>query len=652
MKAAPPAESAGAGLRNLVVFSDPHFGCQSGLCPPDGASLSGGGRYKCSRLQAIVFSWWQEFWNEFVPAATHGEPYIVLSNGDTLEGRHHQATTQFSQNLADQQKLAVRVLRPIIRKAERFYMVRGTEAHVGPDAENEEKLAEQLKAKQTIDGNYSRYDLWLRMGDHLIHALHHIGVTSSTQHETSALNSELSAELVEAAKMHRQPPSVILRAHRHRASEVRIPTDEGPITVAVTPGWQLKMLALNTPLPTPSGWTTMGEVQVGGVLFDEKGKRCRVIAAHPITMRPESYSVRFSNGETVRACADHLWQTTACVDRPGVPGHGGEKRPLTRVRTTREIKDTLTYGKKGDRNHHLQMPEPLLLPDTNLPVDPYILGCWLGDGDSDGARLTCSKTDAAQYKREFAEVGYILQPQANKGRRCPRFSIRRARRRPYGPVPKRDPLNLRRVLRDLGVIGNKHIPQAYLRASFSQRLALLQGLMDTDGQTDGRSLCLFTTTRPALRDGIAELLATLGIKFVQSERTAKLYGRELGAFWIHQFFMSPDVMPVFRLSRKLGRVPLASSRKTAQKSRVVHIVSVEPCEPVPMRCIAVDSPSRLYRFGRTMLYTHNTPHTWKIAGARLSQPQFGGTVVRLDGRDQPYTQAFLRFLTPDEPEVA
>jgi hypothetical protein len=576
---------------------------------------------------------WESFWNDFVPEATRDEPFAFVHNGDAVEGIHHGATTQISHNLDDQRRLAEVVLRPIIKRSVAYYHIRGTEAHVGQSAQDEEQLARALGAVPSTEKQHARYDLWIEVGGALVHLLHHIGTTGSQAYEATAVHKELVEEYSEAARWSRRPPDCLVRSHRHRYLQTRIPTARGHAIAVVTPGWQGKMLALDTPLPTPEGWTTMGEVRPGDTLFDEKGKPCMVITVLPIDKSPESYVVGFSNGESVKACGDHLWLTTANVDKPGVPG-GRRKRPLSRVRTTREIRDTLLYGKNRDKNHRIPMPEALVLPEAELPIDPYVLGCWLGDGDSDCARMTLSAEDAdtlagsfekakTRLSRQKQPLSYALRKIAENGE----------------PLSKNDPANLQIVLRRENLLRNKHIPSAYLRASFSQRLSLLQGLMDTDGYAENRGrVCEFCTTLPSLRDGTCELLATLGIKYSCVEGPSFLRGQRCKNHWKIRFFISPDKMPVFRLPRKLDRIPLASSRRYSQRSRATQIVSVEPCDPVPMRCIAVDSESHLYRFGRTMLPTHNSPFAWKVAGGRLTTPQFGGIVIRWSDEGELYVR--------------
>jgi hypothetical protein len=224
---------------NLVVVSDLHCGCRMGLCPPRGASLDDGGDYKPSKLQKAIWSHWDEFWGEFVPVATHGEPFTVVINGDAIDGVHHRSTTQVSHNLFDQKKIAYEVLKPVVEACDgRFYMIRGTAAHVGESGVQEEELAKALGAIPNDEGQYSRYELWKRVGKGLVHALHHVGTTGSSHYESSAVHAEMIAEFVESARWDGQPPNIVVRSHRHRYLKTEFATARGFGMSVVTPGWQ------------------------------------------------------------------------------------------------------------------------------------------------------------------------------------------------------------------------------------------------------------------------------------------------------------------------------------------------------------------------------------------------------------------------------
>jgi hypothetical protein len=258
-------------VRNIVIISDTHCGCRVAIHPPEPSRVDGGGQYVPSDFQRKMWRLWLEFWSEWVPEVTRGEAYDVVHNGDAIDGSHHNSTTQISHNIEDQIRIAERVIAPQVeachKKGGTYYHIRGTEAHVGQSGEYEERLARNLGAKPNGDGQHARFDLWKRVGTStkrvqapLVHLLHHIGTTSSAAHESSAVNAELTAEYVEAARWGREPPDFVVRSHRHRSIAVDLNSAKGYAAAIVTPAWQGK---------TPYAWKIPGarisEPQIGGI---------------------------------------------------------------------------------------------------------------------------------------------------------------------------------------------------------------------------------------------------------------------------------------------------------------------------------------------------------------------------------------------------
>ena len=256
-------------INNLIVISDTHCGCRLGLCPPGPIQLDNGGTYFPSAFQEKMWSMWREFWDEWVPMVTRGEPYDIAHNGDAIDGVHHRSTTQISQDIEDQLRIAEKALQPEVSKCKllggSYYHIRGTEAHVGSSGVYEEQLAARLGAKPNKENQHARFDLWKRVGGAggpLVHLLHHIGTTSSAAHESSAVNAEMTASYVEAGRWHREPPDYIVRSHRHRSIAVDINSAKGYAAAIVTPAWQGK---------TPFVWKVPGarlsEPQIGGIII-------------------------------------------------------------------------------------------------------------------------------------------------------------------------------------------------------------------------------------------------------------------------------------------------------------------------------------------------------------------------------------------------
>lgn len=358
-------------------------------------------------------------------------------------------------------------------------------------------------------------------------------------------------------------------------------------------GWESsgKALALDTPLPTPTGWTTMGDVAVGDEVLGADGAPCRVVFATEVQHGRECFAVQFSDGARIVADAEHLWS---------VQSRYATHEVAPRVASTRELAQDVSrdYG-NGDVRYRWRVPVAgaLDLPEAVLPLSPYALGVWLGDGHSANDRIT------------VCDQGIL---DALRGDGCQLFRM----------TPAADRVVNHRItfdgaqtfysgLRALGLVNNKHVPAAYLRASRAQRIALLQGLMDTDGYApkDARS-CEIVTVRPALRDGIMELVRTLGLRPSLVEDRAMLDGRDCGPRYRISF--KPSGFNPFRLARKAERVDLTVTRRPRAQSR--SIVSITPVPSVSVRCIQVDSADHLYLAGRDMVPTHNTTVTMRAVG--------------------------------------
>ena len=193
---------------------------------------------------------------------------MVVHNGDCVDGAPHGSVAQISHLMDDQVVAAVDLMSPIVRnkKVQAYYHIRGTESHIGKSGELEERTAKTLSAVKDDDGRFARWELWLRMGDdkneHLVHFLHHIGSTGSTHYESSAVMAELAAELTEAARWGERPASAIVRSHRHRSIEVRIPSSHGWRFAVVTPAFQLK-----TPFAYKIPGARLAPAQIGGIVL-------------------------------------------------------------------------------------------------------------------------------------------------------------------------------------------------------------------------------------------------------------------------------------------------------------------------------------------------------------------------------------------------
>ncbi|MEQ4300613.1 replicative DNA helicase [Plantactinospora sp. B6F1] len=337
------------------------------------------------------------------------------------------------------------------------------------------------------------------------------------------------------------------------------------VIVAGRPGLG-KALSLDTPLPTPNGWTTMGRVREGDYLLGADGRPTRVTHAFEVMHGRPCYEVEFSDGSVIVADAEHLWKTTTRASRRSsatLQERVGREfaqivpqavRTLPDVVTTRQIMHTLRTRTAGRRpTHAVENCAPLELPERELMIPPYVLGVWLGE---------------AGHRRFGSPVGR---------------------------------------LRDLEALGNTHIPGEYLRASEAQRRALLAGLMDTDGTVAPAGNLQYTSTSRRLALDVHELVVSLGYRCSITEERVRGAGPAT-AYTLT--FSTPD--EIFRLERK-REVHRDRRRATTTGSRVRHIVAVRPVPSVPVRCVTVDNADHLYLAGRSMIPTHNSTASMDFA---------------------------------------
>lgn len=328
-----------------------------------------------------------------------------------------------------------------------------------------------------------------------------------------------------------------------------------------------KAIDLETDIPTPEGWKKLKDIQPGDYVFDEQGKPTQVLAQSPVWTDHKCYELTFSDGSTVVVDEQHNWLTHSKAER--------KRFRSPSKRTTAEIVATLKAGK--EYNHQIATCEPVQYPDTLLPIAPYTLGVWLGNGNHTQATL-CQWDE--EVLTQVKADGFQVSPHTKQ--------------HSYGV------LGLLPLLRQHGLLKNKHIPKAYLTASVEQRKALLAGLMDTDGTVNEVGVCCFDNTNEDIARGVLELVHSLGVRATLKSRFGKFNGK------IHKLCYRVNFSPglqVFRLSRKAQRLePFLNKHKRKHRA----IVAAKEVPPRPVKCLTVANPSHLFLVGRQFLVTHNS----------------------------------------------
>jgi deoxycytidine triphosphate deaminase len=343
-----------------------------------------------------------------------------------------------------------------------------------------------------------------------------------------------------------------------------------------------KALSVDTEIPTPHGFVRMGDLRVGDDVFTDCGTPVRIKDATEVLLGRPCYEITFSDHTTVVADAGHLWWTTTKRERWG--------RKRGELRTTAELAASVMHG--AGHNHQVPLSAPMLTPWRELPVDPYVFGIWLGDGTSTKAEVT---TIDGQVLDEIGEARDAVWPASGPLSYRIGGTHRRSNAR-TGRFEADESLNS--TLRLMGQFGNKHLPRSYMEGAHGQRLALLQGLMDSDGSIDRLGRAEFCSTKEHLAVGVRELVASLGMVARLCVGRARLNGVDCGPRY--RVLFTPD-RPVFRLQRKLDRVKYSNRTMLARSIR-----SVRPVPSVPVRCIEVDSPRGMYVATRSFIPTHNS----------------------------------------------
>jgi len=385
-----------------------------------------------------------------------------------------------------------------------------------------------------------------------------------------------------------------------------------------------KLAKISTPVLTANrGWQTMGSLVVGDYVFDKDGNQTRVVAKSDIEYE-RTFEVEFDGWATIIAGENHDWLTHTEKERDTnfkrspeyrekrrkqraekrAEGVSEKEKKTSRVRDDiaernslreyellpkieQQLRNTLEIFEtqktnRGRTNHTIEIAKGIQYPERELPIPPYVLGAWLGDGCQNSGQYTSIDIPVIE---KITKLGF----EVSSGTQEKNWYIK-------GLVGK---------LREAGVQGNKHIPEIYKTASFEQRLELVRGILDADGTVDKNGAIEISLSHEPLALDFHEVLVSLGVKCNIREREAKLYGVNKKNRFRMNFFTD---IPMFSLPRQVERWKNSMSKETSstQRRNVWYITKVTEVEPVPMQCIQVDCPSHTYLIGRELIPTHNS----------------------------------------------
>lgn len=401
----------------------------------------------------------------------------------------------------------------------------------------------------------------------------------------------------------------VLRLNFH-AGQLRAWNSKARIVAILAGSQSGKALPLDTSIATPTGFTTMDDLCVGDTIYADNGKACRVTMVTPVQLDRTCYQITFDDDSCIVADSDHLWQVQSAKQRKNQDRRVKNPNPSYAARpqctptndysilTTSQILGDYSLhqktkaGLKRRSNYSIDLCQPIDYPKRELPIEPYTLGAWLGNGYSHASNVVIFDDEV---RENIAKDGYKIAEapyDCNTGKaKCYIIgNTGNGKHRNY----------FTGLLKTANVKGNKHIPEIYKIASIEQRFALLQGLFDTDGYAASDGEVEFCSINETLANDVLELLRSVGIKARLRTGKAVCNGKDCGVKY--RIFATTD-KPLFRVQRKLDNQNCVRKRKDVYRR---FIVSIVPVPSVPVRCIQVDSENSLYVASRNYIVTHNT----------------------------------------------
>lgn len=406
---------------------------------------------------------------------------------------------------------------------------------------------------------------------------------------------------------------------------------------------------------------TQGALEVGDYVYGHDGKPTRVMACSEVEYEP-CYALQFSTGETIIAGERHRWVVQGERDRAhltrrdpewkarrrasrssrskgaasgkpwltaGVAAQSNTRRAqmsrdaaapvdpweFTRVLETREVVAMRARERKA-----ITVPRPPAIhPPAGawpLATSPWALGMWMGDGTRGSATITHGQEDAWCLRERMAACGYPLAWHDANGR---------AKHYRFAGLAEH-------LVRDVGPAKTrrKHIPDAVYTAAFEDRLAVAQGLIDSDGHVNERGQVEFCLTNEALFRDCIRLFATLGIRVSQNRREAAYtkggVRHVTGWRWTAKFTTH---LPLATYPRKLARITARPLERTDVGRRAtIKIESITRIADIPLRCIQVDDPRGVYLAGETLVPTHNSDALLMAALQYVDTPGYSAIIFR------------------------
>lgn len=477
-----------------------------------------------------------------------------------------------------------------------------------------------------------------------------------------------------------------------RGNAIELLRYQGDDVILSGPAGTGKAQPLDSLVYTPSGPKRMGDIQVGDTVCHPDGGTSTVTHLHPQGVQPV-WKVTFSTGDSVRCTDDHLWL---------VSHRGGDKKAGKKIRTISEVLPLSRVRQSYLRSHGaskywVDVANPVHFDARSVPIDPYALGLILGDGSTVSGSITFTTADqelvdnlrdAVAPDYDVVENGGNLQWRLRPTRKLRRATSRKPGYVHWNPMAKKWAVWLRRggqkleyyglyedksegeevvrlhgeeIRQDESMIGEtfaahlrrfglmkkrsheKFVPDDYLYNSIDVRLAVLQGLMDTDGTVDKTTgTPSYCSTSLRMAENVRFLVESLGGSASITHRDPKK-GKRAYQVWVR--VNDPSV--IFRLSRKKARTKVKTKYPTRR-----FIKQIESDGEAVCQCITVSRSDGLYLTDHCVVTHNSLACIFKLHALCESKPGVRCLMVRKTRAS--LTQSAMvtyeeKILTPNHP---
>jgi len=360
-----------------------------------------------------------------------------------------------------------------------------------------------------------------------------------------------------------------------------------------------KALVLSTPIITPTGYTLMKNIKVGDEVSTPSGNIAFVQGVYPQGIT-DVYKITFSDGRTIKSCGEHKWRASKAggnfYDKGTHAFIKGTYVNYWNTITTKEMYDTLHKYR-----WRIPLTQPVFHKENKHLISPYLLGILIGDG--------CLRTQVQLSigNQDHNEMSKIIQSELTPTMRLShgvnyQHSL-------IGHIKGQN--DYKEELVRLGLFGklaqDKFIPDSYLYDSISNRISLLQGLLDTDGTAGKNGAIRFSNSSLTLITQVASLVRGLGgLSYLHSPMDRRSIKKNTKSLEYTLSISFPNnTFNCFRLSRKQQRVTNRFINRKIKGRQYLYIVSIEKIDSEETQCITISDPDHLYLAGDYTV-THNS----------------------------------------------